>query len=651
MARTRLYIPEGLDPSLRDFLQGVDDELSEASTSTPGTGNDGVSVEEIFAATASETFLASQLPSNAWGYAAGGTRGGLTWRTDALGVGPSTPFLWRCVRAIAGAPSVGDAVTAQWRTPRLVGRYAVDGSDGADGAGVEYVFASTATATLAVSKRPSNSWGFDSPGTSGGLVWIDGAVALTASLPYLWRAERRVSGIPSTGSAVSDDWTEPRIVGRFGVDGTPGIGGSDGSDGESGRGYEFIFAATNTATIASTGRPLNSWGYDSPATRNGVAWQDAAPGLTETSKFLWRCQRKVVGAPDAGDTVDDTWTAPRIVGRYAVDGAAGTDGVDGTDGINGIAGSDGSDGDDGSDAAGYEYVFAAHSGTSVSTNQLPANSWGYDSPATRNGVAWQDAAPSLTTAKPNLLRAERRIVGTPSIGDTVSDTWTPPVLVGLLGADGSAGTSYEEIFAATASATFISSQLPSNAWGFESPGTVGGLTWETDAGVTADTPVLWRCRRVIAGAPLVGDSVTAQWLTPRVISGATEAVEDDDLNRDGASLAADFVLTATYADVLTVRLTPSTTSKKLEVSISFGASLVSTSYSLRLQRGGATIWEIVELETDPSTGGNRQREPASAFTVDAPGSAAEQTYVLQGKRAAGGAQSLDSYTAMVVEEL
>ena len=54
---------------------------------------------------------------------------------------------------------------------------ALPGLDGEDGRGLEHIFAVTASTVTAVpsSQRPLNSWGFDRPGSVGGLTWTDGA--------------------------------------------------------------------------------------------------------------------------------------------------------------------------------------------------------------------------------------------------------------------------------------------------------------------------------------------------------------------------------------------------------------------------------------------------------------------------------------------
>ena len=188
----------------------------------------------------------------------------------------------------------------------------VAGADGEDGVGAEYVFTRTATATLATSKYPNNSWGYDSPDIIDGQLWYDSAPSVNATSPYLWRSERAVEGVPATGAAVTDTWSIPVVVGRF---------GGDGADGEDGSGIEYVFTKTSTSTFSSTTKyPSNLWGYDSPGTSDGQLWEDGAPDLDATSSYLWRSERAVEGVPATGAAVTDTWSTPVIVGRYGIDG-------------------------------------------------------------------------------------------------------------------------------------------------------------------------------------------------------------------------------------------------------------------------------------------------------------------------------------------
>ena len=389
------------------------------------------------------TFAAARPPAAQWPdpqwptVAKNNIREGLVWHAARP---PAAATVWRCTRPVAGRPEAGAAVAAAWTAPAAVGRLAVDG---ADGTGKEYVFTRTAAPSVPPAARPSNDWGYDRPGTRGGLAWHDGAPALSESEPYLWRCERRVSGAPSGGDAVADAWSEPVIVGRYGpagktgatgprgARGADGSDGSDGMPGVDGAGVEYIFARTSAASLPRGARPSNGWGYDSPGTRGGLAWHDGAPALSESEPYLWRCERRVSGAPSGGDAVADAWSEPVIVGRY---GPAGKTGAPGATGPRGI------DGGDGSDGRGYEYVFARTADTVPSLSQRPSNAWGYDRPGTRDGLTWYDAAPDLNSTLRTLWRCERRISGNPAVGDPVADAWSAPVSVARFGIDAGVGT-------------------------------------------------------------------------------------------------------------------------------------------------------------------------------------------------------------------
>ncbi len=311
------------------------------------------------------------------------------------------------------------------------------GLDGADGQGVEYIFATTADPSLPSAQRPNDAWAYDTPQAAGTLQWYDGAPtgddAFSAALPYLWRSERRVPGSPAAGDAKQDtwgDWSEPSIEGRWGADGQQGVRGVTGADGTDGVGVEYVFAVTAGASIPNNQRPLNAWPYDSPATVNRLAWHDGAPNLTADKPYLWRSERRVPGSPAAGDAKQDTWgdwSEPSIEGRWGADGQQGVRGVTGADGTDGV---------------GVEYVFAVTAGASIPNNQRPLNAWPYDSPATVNTLAWHDGAPNLTADKPYLWRSERRVPGSPAAGDAKQDTWgdwSVPVVVGRYGQKGDKG--------------------------------------------------------------------------------------------------------------------------------------------------------------------------------------------------------------------
>ena len=86
---------------------------------------------------------------------------------------------------------------------------------------------------------------------------------------------------------------------------------------------------------------------------------------------------------------------------------------------------------DGDDGAGTEYIFAITANSSTSPS-APSNSWGFDQPQS----PWYDGAPSVTTTNKALWRAQRNVVGNPSVGDAVSANWSGSTVVGRFGDDG-----------------------------------------------------------------------------------------------------------------------------------------------------------------------------------------------------------------------
>ena len=312
-----------------------------------------------------------------------GTIGGLTWYDDPPDLTDILPILWRVSRMVVGQPATGDAVSGVWNDPRIFSRYGpagvqgisgldgIAGARGDDGVGTEFVFARTNSATLPQNQRPLNTWGYDQPGTVNGLQWSDAAPSLTASFPYLWRAQRRVVGQPPIGTAITDTWDEPAVEGRYGEDGDDGIAGARGDDGA---GVEYVFAVTNSATLPSSQNPSNTWGYDNPGTQGGLTWHDAAPNVTASTPYLWRAQRAVEGVPALNAAVSDSWSTPTINSRF------------GPQGIAGIAGSDGSEGATGEDGTGIEFIFAVTNSDTLPIDQRPGNEWGYDNPGAAGGA-------------------------------------------------------------------------------------------------------------------------------------------------------------------------------------------------------------------------------------------------------------------------
>ena len=157
-------------------------------------GRDGAGFENIYAALATNTLPVSAYPDNAWGYDEPQTVNGVQWSDDIPDLSDVLPFLFHARRPILGTPIVGATVPGDWEVPRLVAHY---GEDGADGVGFEYVYTTYSSENLPLNRRPLNTWGYDSPETVNGQVWLDGAPETSVAnpvTPHLPASRDRDSG-------------------------------------------------------------------------------------------------------------------------------------------------------------------------------------------------------------------------------------------------------------------------------------------------------------------------------------------------------------------------------------------------------------------------------------------------------------------------
>ena len=165
----------------------------------------------------------SKRPLNSWGFDRPGTAGGQVYTDGSSAIDETNPYLHRYSRDIEGVPGVGDPVSDNWSWDGVVGRFGPAGSageDGADARGKEYIFTShTAATEVQASKRPSNSWGYDNPGTADSQVYTDGASAIDETTPFLHRYSLDIAGAPAVNDPVADNWSWDGVVGRYGADG------------------------------------------------------------------------------------------------------------------------------------------------------------------------------------------------------------------------------------------------------------------------------------------------------------------------------------------------------------------------------------------------------------------------------------------------
>lgn len=171
-----------------------------------------------------------------------------------------------------------------------------DGQDGVDANGIEYIFAKYNSITLPASKNPDNAWGYDSPSTIDGLQWFDDAPELDVTDPYLFRAQRKITGAPAVNAAITDNWTTPKAIGRYGAD------GQNGEDG-----YSNLLDIEQWV-IGTTGTQ-GDFAQNGAADENSIILDTSPYGESEA---VWLC--KTNNAADSG--TDGGWNNNISSGDY-----------------------------------------------------------------------------------------------------------------------------------------------------------------------------------------------------------------------------------------------------------------------------------------------------------------------------------------------
>ena len=162
--------------------------------------------------------------------------------------------------AVGNRPPNGTTWTwSAW--DQLEGTAGEDGADGEEGTGVEYIRASFANDNdVSAAQMPDNSWPYDTPGTVGGLTWVDGTPSdLGETRPYVRRAKRRVLGAPTKGDTrvalTADTVTAGQFrAGPWVVEDAVKVQGADGNDGKPGA----FGIAQRFAVNISTASPDNN---------------------------------------------------------------------------------------------------------------------------------------------------------------------------------------------------------------------------------------------------------------------------------------------------------------------------------------------------------------------------------------------------------
>ena len=119
------------------------------------------------------------------------------------------------------------------------------------------------------------------------------------------------------------------------------------------------------------------------------------------------------------------------------------------------------------------------------------------------------------------------------------------------------------------------------------------------------------------------------------------------VNRNGARLASDLLLTTSYVTAFSTTLTPSSSSAKVAIRVSVATNGIQI-YRIRVQRGSTIVWESGSLESQEAPGVDAQGEPVTIYALDEPASTSEQTYNVQ---AISSGDTLTAGSNIVVEEL
>ena len=169
---------------------------------------------------------------------------------------------------------------------------------GQDGAGVEYAFRRTATATAPTA--PLTTVAQDATDEFTPANWTDNPVGPSFALPFEWVSTRR---------GTTENWGKfgsPSIWARFAMDGTAGA---------SGTGFEFIFRTTADDSIPA--RPTTTTQQDATDEFLPTGWTDDPTGVGAAMPYEWSCVR--VGT--SGNW--GKFRSVRLHSRFGPDGADG----------------------------------------------------------------------------------------------------------------------------------------------------------------------------------------------------------------------------------------------------------------------------------------------------------------------------------------
>ena len=254
-------------------------------------GSDGKGFERVFRRTTTES--APSTPTSSRTVDDSIPSG---WVDDP--VGPTVVNMYEWVSLRTGSTGAW----GNWRSPSLWAKYSRDGDDGSDGKGFERVFRRTTTESAP--STPTSSRTVDDSIPSG---WVDDPVGPTVVNMYEWVSLR-------TGSTGAwGNWRSPSLWAKY---------SRDGDDGSDGKGFEWVFRRTTTASSPST--PTSSRTVDDSVPSG---WTDNPVGPTSSIPYEWASLRKgTTGAWGSWSTPAEWAKHPTI--EIVVNNSQGSSSVD-----------------------------------------------------------------------------------------------------------------------------------------------------------------------------------------------------------------------------------------------------------------------------------------------------------------------------------
>ena len=174
---------------------------------------------------------------------------------------------------------------------------------GVDGVGVEDIYAWYSSDTLPASKQPDNAWGYDSGGTSDGLVWSDAAGEGSKTNPWLHKWSRATEGTPAAGDPVDGQWYSNFIARVYGEKGDAGDKGD--TDLEVTLYQKITSGPVSSYPAKPTGALYN---FDTQTFSNVGSWQRSFPSYDEYTETVVCTHVHFSGSGTAYNIPNSRWS-------------------------------------------------------------------------------------------------------------------------------------------------------------------------------------------------------------------------------------------------------------------------------------------------------------------------------------------------------